>query len=50
MPSTQDKVLGLLGATPSGTWSDQLAWGATLTGAKVGQTAILFPKPTAPAA
>ena len=49
MPATQRKVLDLLGATPAGTWRDQLAWGATLTGAKVGQTAILFPKPTTPA-
>jgi len=50
MPTTKDKVLALLGATPVGTWRDQLAWGTTLTGAKVGQTAILFPKPTTPAA
>jgi methionyl-tRNA synthetase len=50
MPATRDKVLGLLGSTPTGTWRDQLEWGASLTGAKVGQTAILFPKPTAPVA
>jgi len=49
MPTTREKVLGLLGATPAGAWRDQLEWGATLTGAKVGQTAILFPKPTTPA-
>jgi methionyl-tRNA synthetase len=48
MPATQEKVLGLIGATPAGAWRDQLVWGATLTGAKVGQTAILFPKPTPP--
>jgi methionyl-tRNA synthetase len=50
MPSTQARVLGLLGSTPAGVWGDQLVWGATLTGAKVGQTAILFPKPTTPVA
>ncbi len=46
MPSTTDKVLGLIGAGATGSWQERLAWGSTLTGAGVGQTAILFPKPT----
>jgi methionyl-tRNA synthetase len=49
MPATKDKVLALLGATPAGAWRDQLVWGTTLTGAKLGAAAILFPKPEKPA-
>jgi methionyl-tRNA synthetase len=50
MPATRDKVLALLGTAPTGTWGDQLVWGATLTGAKLGAAAILFPKPEKPVA
>jgi methionyl-tRNA synthetase len=49
MPATRDKVLALLGTAPQGTWRDQLVWGASLTGAKLGAAAILFPKPEKPA-
>lgn len=49
MPSTTGKVLGLVGAGSAGTWAERLQWGAAMTGNRVGQTAILFPKPTAPA-
>jgi methionyl-tRNA synthetase len=45
MPETADKVRALLGATVSGTWHEQLRWGDRLAGAKVGETAILFPRP-----
>jgi methionyl-tRNA synthetase len=38
-------VYGVLGYTPSGAWRDRLVWGASLTGAKVAETAILFPRP-----
>jgi len=49
MPATTDKVRALLGVTPSGSWREQLEWGASLTGAKLGAAAILFPKPEKPA-
>ncbi len=45
MPGTHQKVLGHLGAAATGTWREQLAWGISLTGARVDQAAILFPKP-----
>ena len=50
MPTTAAKVYGVLGYTPAGAWREQLAWGATLTGAKVAETAILFPRPQSPEA
>jgi methionyl-tRNA synthetase len=50
MPGTAAKVYGVLGYTPTGAWREQLVWGATLTGAKVAETAILFPRPQAPEA
>jgi methionyl-tRNA synthetase len=46
MPGTHAKVLALLGVEATGTWREQLEWGSSVTGASVGQTAILFPKPT----
>ena len=49
MPGTTGKVHGLLGTAANGTWHERLVWGKTLDGCRVGQTAILFPKPTAPA-
>lgn len=45
MPGTAERALDLLGAKPVGTWQEQLQWGATLAGATVGKTAILFPRP-----
>ena len=48
-PLAEQKVLGLLGAGPAGTWQEQLAWGTSLTGATFGKAAILFPKPEKPA-
>ncbi|MBC8010646.1 MAG: methionine--tRNA ligase [Burkholderiales bacterium] len=50
MPTTATKIHGVLGYTPAGTWRERLVWGDTLTGAKVAETAILFPRPQAPEA
>jgi methionyl-tRNA synthetase len=50
MPSTTDKIYAVIGCTPAGTWRERLVWGETLTGAKVAETAILFPRPQAPEA
>ena len=48
MPETTDKVYSVIGYTPAGTWRERLEWTAPLTGAKVAETAILFPRPQAP--
>ncbi len=48
MPDTTDKIYGVLGYSPTGSWRDSLVWGERLTGAKVAETAILFPRPQAP--
>ncbi|AHF92005.1 methionyl-tRNA synthetase [Opitutaceae bacterium TAV5] len=53
MPATVEKVYGVLGykpaAGPEGAagagWRDELVWGDRLTGSKVAETAILFPRP-----
>ncbi len=45
MPGTAEKINGVLGHTPTGTWREQLSWGQCLTGQKVAETAILFPRP-----
>lgn len=47
MPTTVVKIHGVLGHATTGTWRDQLGWGTTLTGSKVAETAILFPRPQA---
>jgi methionyl-tRNA synthetase len=45
MPDAVGKIFGVLGHEPSGAWRDELVWGAKLTGKKVAETAILFPRP-----
>jgi methionyl-tRNA synthetase len=50
MPTTTEKIYAVIGYTPAGTWRDRLVWSETLTGAKVAETAILFPRPQAPEA
>ena len=47
MPGTAGKIDALLGHKLEGTWQSQLVWGAGLTGKKLGEAAILFPKPQA---
>ena len=49
MPGTAGKIDALLGHQPTGTWQSQLVWGSGLTGKKLGEAAILFPKPQAQA-
>lgn len=50
MPDTTAKIYGVLGYTPGPVWREELVWGAKLTGSKVAENAILFPRPQAPAA
>lgn len=45
MPDTTAKIYGVLGHKPSEIWAEELAWGARLTGNKVAENAILFPRP-----
>jgi methionyl-tRNA synthetase len=46
MPETRAKVAALLGDEGgSGVWDGRLQWGASLSGKKLGEAAILFPKP-----
>jgi methionyl-tRNA synthetase len=48
MPTTTEKIYGVLGYTATGSWRERLVWDHRLTGAKVAETAILFPRPQAP--
>jgi methionyl-tRNA synthetase len=45
MPTAADKIMAVLGAPPGVTWSQELEWGTTLTGAKVAAALVLFPRP-----
>ncbi len=56
MPGTADKIFAALGYTPQATWDrgvdenqkmrmKELEWGTRLTGNKVAESAILFPRP-----
>jgi methionyl-tRNA synthetase len=45
MPGTADKIRGVLGYRPTGTWREELAWGAGLAGSKVAVSLVLFPRP-----
>jgi methionyl-tRNA synthetase len=50
MPSTAQKINAVLGYEPGAIWKDELTWGTKLTGKKVAETAILFPRPEKPVA
>ncbi len=50
MPSTAQKINGVLGYEPGAVWKDELTWSTRLTGKKVAETAILFPRPEKPVA
>jgi methionyl-tRNA synthetase len=45
MPETTTKIHAVLGYTMGPVWKDELVWGNRLTGSKVAETAILFPRP-----
>jgi len=47
MPETKAKVGALLGGEGNGTWAERLVWGGSLAGKKLGEAAILFPRPQA---
>ncbi len=45
MPGATDKINAVLGYTPAGTWSEELAWDGRLAASKVAQSLVLFPRP-----
>jgi methionyl-tRNA synthetase len=45
VPTTTEKINGVLGYTPGAEWRAELDWGAKLTGAKVAPALVLFPRP-----
>lgn len=47
-PATTQKVNAVLGHQPGTVWRDELEWGARLTGNKVAESLMLFPRPTPP--
>ena len=47
-PATTGKIHAALGYTPAAVWADDLVWGARLTGAKVAEALVLFPRPEKP--
>lgn len=49
MPTTAEKINAVLGYTPGPSWRDELVWGSRLTGAKVAEALVLFPRPAPPA-
>jgi len=44
-PATTEKINAVLGYTPGAVWSEELAWGTKLDGAKVAESLVLFPRP-----
>ena len=48
MPTAAEKINVVLGYTPGTTWRDELAWGGRLTGTKVAEALVLFPRPAPP--
>jgi len=49
-PATTEKVNAVLGHKPGAVWRDELVWGGKLTGVKVAESLVLFPRPQPPAA
>ncbi len=45
MPGSSERINSVLGYQPSGTWREELAWGGRLTGSKVAESLVLFPRP-----
>ncbi|HEU5080558.1 MAG TPA: methionine--tRNA ligase [Opitutaceae bacterium] len=45
MPQTTEKIYGVLGYSATSAWTEELKWGSSLSGRKVAETAILFPRP-----
>ena len=49
MPASAARINGVLGYTPGANWKDELVWDGRLSGKKVADALVLFPRPTPPA-
>ncbi|MCX6951401.1 MAG: class I tRNA ligase family protein [Verrucomicrobia bacterium] len=47
-PTTTEKINAVLGHKPGAVWRDELNWGGKLTGVKVAEALVLFPRPAPP--
>jgi methionyl-tRNA synthetase len=45
MPGATSKIDAVLGYAPAGSWGDELAWGGRLSGSRVAEALVLFPRP-----
>jgi methionyl-tRNA synthetase len=50
MPVATERINGVLGYKPSGTWAEELAWDGRLAGSRVEAALVLFPRPLPAAA
>jgi len=48
-PTASEKINAVLGYKPGAIWRDELNWGSRLTGTKVAESLVLFPRPQPPA-
>jgi methionyl-tRNA synthetase len=48
-PAAAEKINAVLGYQPGPVWRDELVWGPRLTGRKVAESLVLFPRPQPPA-
>src|SRR5688572_26993214 len=44
-PATTEKIYAVLGFSPGSEWREELVWGSKLTGSKVAEALVLFPRP-----
>ena len=49
-PTASEKINAVLGYKPGAVWRDELDWGSRLSGVKVAESLVLFPRPQPPAA
>ncbi len=49
MPTAHDRINAVIGHQPGADWRAELHWGDRLTGNKVAEALVLFPRPTPPA-
>jgi len=49
-PATTEKINAVLGHKPGAVWREELVWGGKLTGVKVAESLVLFPRPQPPTA
>jgi methionyl-tRNA synthetase len=49
MPTAHDRINAVIGHQPGPDWRAELHWGDRLTGNKVAEALVLFPRPTPPA-